>query len=110
MSDGVNGGDSSDRLFTRWELLTAPPGPLEAPGATLLLDDADGCPAPTGLSADDSSTLLLRLPADVEAMRGTAPATATAWRQAVRRGLVPAFADGFTVRGMTRDAGLVLSR
>ena len=34
---------------------------------------------------------------------------ATAWRLAVRRVLVPAFADGFTVRGMSADAQLVLA-
>jgi predicted GNAT superfamily acetyltransferase len=110
MTDGVNGGESSDRLFTRWDLLSPPRGPVDATGPALVLDEVDGRPQPTGLSPDDCPTLLLRLPEDVETMRTTAPATATAWRLAVRRVLVPAFADGFTVRGMTSDAALVLGR
>ena len=107
MTDGVNGGDSSDRLFTRWDLARAPAGPLEAPGAVLLLDDVDGEPRPV---SGDGELLTLRLPADIEAMRGTSPTTARAWRMAVRQALVPAFADGFQVRGMTSDACLVLGR
>ncbi|MCA1710600.1 MAG: GNAT family N-acetyltransferase [Actinobacteria bacterium] len=110
MSDGVNGGESSDRLFTRWDLAGTAPGPLDAAGAVLLLDDAAGAPAPTSTSFSDASMLTLRLPADIESLRTTAPASATAWRLAVRRLLVPAFADGFTVRGMTSDACLVLAR
>ena len=110
MSDGVNGGESSDRLFTRWDLTTPARGPLEVADATLLLDDVDGEPHPLAPPPADSASLTLRLPADIESMRTSAPATATAWRLAVRRALVPAFADGFTVRGMTSDACLVLGR
>lgn len=110
MTDGVNGGESSDRLFTRWDLAAEPTGPLDDEGATMLLDDVEGAPVATSHALGDSSRLLLRLPVDVEALRASDPATATAWRLAVRRALVPAFADGFTVRGMTRDARLVLTR
>lgn len=110
MTDGVNGGDSSDRLFTRWDLTRAPGGPLEAPEAVLLLDEADGAPRPTSRALGDGELLTLRLPADVETMRGTSPQKARAWRTAVRQALVPAFADGFHVRGMTSDACLVLGR
>lgn len=110
MSDGVNGGESSDRLFTRWDLTSSRQGPLPAAGALLLLDEVEGAPAPSSRFSADASVLTLRLPADVESMRSSAPTTATAWRLAVRRALVPAFADGFTVQGMTADACLVLSR
>ena len=110
MTDGVNGGEGSDRLFTRWDLTAPAGGPLDAAGAVLLVDDVGGAPRPNGLGGADASTLMLRLPADVESMRSSAPATASAWRLAVRRVLVPAFADGFTVRGMTQDACLVLAR
>lgn len=110
MSDGVNGGESSDRLFTRWDLTAAPSGPVEAADAVLLLDEVDGQPRPTSRTAADGAVLTLRLPRDIESMRATAPATARAWRLAVRQALVPAFADGLTVRGMTTDACLVLGR
>ena len=110
MTDGVNGGESSDRLFTRWDLTASPHGPLDVSGAVLVLDDVRGKPAPGSGSVPDAAVLTLRLPADVESMRTAEPATATAWRLAVRRALVPAFADGFTVQGMTSDACLVLRR
>jgi len=110
MTDGVNGGESSDRLFTRWDLTAQPRGPLDTDGATLLLDEVDGAPVATSHAPDGSARLVLHLPADVEALRTTDPATATAWRLAVRQVLVPAFADGFTVRGMTPDARLLLAR
>ena len=110
MTDGVNGGESSDRLFTRWDLTAPPLGAIDGPRVPLLLDDVAGAPAPTTCALDEAATVALRLPADVETLRSTDPATATAWRLAVRRVLVPAFADGFTVRGMTRDACLVLQR
>jgi predicted GNAT superfamily acetyltransferase len=110
MTDGVNGGQSSDRLFTRWDLCAPARGALSGDRATLLLDDADGAPRPTGRGLADLSTGLVRLPADIETVRHTAPETATAWRTAVRNVLVPAFADGFSVRGMTADHCLVLGR
>jgi predicted GNAT superfamily acetyltransferase len=110
MTDGVNSGESSDRLFTRWDLTAEPRGPLGADGATLLLDEVDSSPLEASQVPDDGALLVLRLPADIEALRTSSPATATAWRLAVRRALVPAFADGFTVRGMTADAELVLAR
>ncbi len=110
MSDGVNGGESSDRLFTRWNLSAAPQGPLEAGAGLPLLDDVGGSPRLTGLAVRDHARLTVCLPADVESLRTTDPATATAWRLAVRRVLVPAFADGFTVHGMTPDRCLLLAR
>jgi predicted GNAT superfamily acetyltransferase len=110
MTDGVNGGDSSDRLFTRWDLTRAPGGPVDAPEAVLLLDDVGGEPRPASRTSGDGELLTLRLPADVEALRRTSPTTARAWRTGVRQVLVPAFADGFHVRGMTTDACLVLGR
>ena len=111
MSDGVNGGESSDRLFTRWDLAHAPTGPVDAAHAVLLLDEVGGEPRPTTRTGgSDGAVLTIRLPADIESMRGTAPATARAWRLAVRQALVPAFADGYTVQGMTTDACLVLGR
>jgi predicted GNAT superfamily acetyltransferase len=108
MSDGVNGGESSDRLFTRWDLTTAP-APLAVEGALLLLDDRDGAPAPAA-AAPGGELLLVALPKDVEALRASHPAVARQWRLAVREALVPAFADGYRASGITRDGCLVLAR
>ena len=87
MTDGVNAGESSDRLFTHWDLAAERP------------------PLPPG-----RDQLLVALPPDVEALRLTDPAAARAWRLAVRDVLVPAFGDGYRARGMTSDGQLVLGR
>ncbi len=110
MRDGVNGGESSDRLFTRWELTAAPAAVAVGSDAVVVLDERDGLPWIPPTAATETSTLLIRLPADVEAMRISAPAAARAWRIALRETLVPAFADGRTVRGITRDGCLLLAR
>ena len=110
MTDGVNGGQSSDRLFTHWDLCAPSQGPLPPDGGVLLLDDVEGAPAATGRAASNGQALLVRLPADIETLRSTDPATATRWRAEVRHALVPAFADGLHVRGMTSDHCLVLGR
>lgn len=110
MADGVNGGQSSDRLFTRWELCVPARGPVSPGRAPLLLDEVDGAPRPTGADLPELGTGLVRLPVDIESLRHTDPDTATRWRSAVRDVLVPAFADGFSVRGMTADHCLLLAR
>lgn len=110
MSDALNGGQSSDRLFTRWDLCATPRGPVDPPGAVLVLDEVDGQPQPTHARPTPGTDLLVRLPADIEALRATAPDTADAWRGAVREALVPAFADGLQVRAMTPDRCLLLRR
>lgn len=110
MTDGVNGGETSDRLFTRWDLTAPTPTREERSDGVVVLDERDGRPVILQTPADESSTLLVRLPADVEALRRTAPDAARAWRSAVRETLVPAFADGWTARGITRDGCLRLAR
>lgn len=85
MTDGVNAGEASDRLFTVWDLAAPTPG------------------------ARDGGALLVPLPGDVEALRRADPAGATAERRRVRDALVPAFADGLRVTGVTADGALVLS-
>ena len=109
MSDGVNAGESTDRLFVRWELSATFPAPPPATGGVLVLDERDGQPRACG-AARDGEALLVQLPADVELLRTTAPEVARAWRVAVREALVPAFADGCTARGITRDGRLRLAR
>jgi predicted GNAT superfamily acetyltransferase len=106
MTDGVNGGESSDRLFTRWDL-TARAAPVAVEDALVLLD---GDRRSTAAASSSGQPLLVNLPEDIERLRLSDPATARAWRTAVREALVPAFADGYQARGITRDGFLVLAR
>ncbi|MCW2606547.1 MAG: hypothetical protein JWO60_1240 [Frankiales bacterium] len=106
MTDGVNAGEATDRLFTVWDLAAPVPGVREAGPAQLALDEVGGAPRPLPTSGGD---LLVRLPADVEALRRSDPQVAQAWRTAVREVLVPALADGRSVTGMTADGCLLLT-
>ncbi|TAL13308.1 MAG: GNAT family N-acetyltransferase [Frankiales bacterium] len=115
MSDGLNAGEPTDRLFTRWQLLA--PEVVAAVGAVgagaqpatghLLLDERDGGPAP-GRPAVPGERSLVRLPADVEALRIAAPERARAWRLAVRDVLAPLVDRGARVTGMTGDGCLLV--
>jgi hypothetical protein len=83
MTDGVNAGESSDRLFTRWDLLAEHPLVQPDRAALVLTADGDGPGAPHPLPPD-RDLLLIALPPDVESLRVTDPVAARAWRTAVR--------------------------
>lgn len=105
MSDGLNAGEPTDRLFTRWDLL-APSADVPGEGR-LLLDERDGQPVVVQ-TAEAGTTSLVRLPADIETLRVEAPEAARAWRLAVREVLAPLVAAGGRIPGLTRDGCLVV--
>jgi len=127
MRDGINVGDETDRCVARWQLagrrataaaerqLPEPDGDaLRAEGAVVLLDDDGGHPRPhPDLAADPAAALaaglaLVRVPADIVALRAADPKAATAWRRAVRDTLGVALDEGFVADGMTRSGWYVL--
>ncbi|MGY1583033.1 chorismate synthase [Streptomyces sp. MN13] len=112
MADGVNDGDESDRLTVTWDLLTprpADPGPpLDTPPARITHRAPDGGPL-AGRDAGDRC-VRCRVPADAVALRAADPALARRWRHAVRQVFTEAFAEGFTVTGMSRDGWYTLTR
>jgi predicted GNAT superfamily acetyltransferase len=57
----------------------------------------------------NASILLVEVPGDAVELRRTDPQRALAWRRALRDVLVPAFADGQAVVGVTRDSHYVLA-
>ena len=123
MQDGMNAGDSSDRLVARWDLLSpqvlaATAGEaadldveaLRAAGAALLVENDDDRPvAHQPDSGVGRPTLLVGTPTDVIDLRGQDLALATSWRQAVRAALEPAMASGYRVTGITRSGYYVLT-
>lgn len=105
MSDGLNAGEPTDRLFTRWDLLAPPVG---VPGeGLLLLDERDGLPVVVQ-RAEAGVRSLVRLPADIETLRIESPGAARAWRLAVREVLAPLVDVGGRVAGVTREGCLVV--
>lgn len=95
-------------------------GRLPAPDVTLLRES--GVPVRVRVGAgggpvvDDSPrggrqlVQLVQLPSDIVALRHSDQLLAHAWRRVVRDTVVSAFADGYEVTGVTRDARYVLAR
>lgn len=111
MVDGLNGGEASDRVFTRWSLAASLAGPsTQDKQGFVVLEERDGFPWPSAVLPDDGRALLVCLPEDVEALRDTDPVAARAWRMALREALVPAFEAGYCATGMTRSGCFVLER
>jgi predicted GNAT superfamily acetyltransferase len=115
MDDGVNTGDTTDRLYISWELaspaaITAAHGPVSdvdfrARGAAVVLDRVDDEPM---ARPADGSTLLVAMPTDIEALRVRDLSAGLRWRRAVREALAAAFTRGYAVRDVTRDGFYVL--
>jgi predicted GNAT superfamily acetyltransferase len=101
MTDAINAGDESDRLFAFWPLN----GDLSESSASV---------SPLGATATATSTtveaILVELPADIEALRKTDLAEALEWRERVREVLEPAIADGYRVTGILNRQSLVLEK
>lgn len=111
MTDGLNAGDASDRLFARWSLAASlDRGPVVERGGLAVLEERDAFPWPAAVHPGDGRPLLVCLPSDVEALRETDPVAARAWRMAVREALVPAFADGYRATDVTPAGCFVLER
>lgn len=121
MHDAINGGDDSDRLLVHWRLddpsvvaacagtsTAADAGTARASGATIALDVSPlGGPV---LGTLDSHTLLVGVPADIEALRLSDPGCAKDWRIAVREVLGALITEGARVTGFDRAGWYVLHR
>ena len=123
MDDLINAGDDSDRLLAVWPLAAdsvasasqgavsaADASRLRAAGAAVALDiDADGLPAIR--DADPrASTVLVRVPLDIETVRRHHEAVARRWRHAVRQVLGGLMSDGARVAGFDRSGWYVVQR
>jgi len=126
MNDSINGSGESDRMLIHWDLrsdlsvaacegrLAPASGPAElARGALVALDmGAGGEPVAGALQAGPErrgGVALVRVPADVEELRGSDPALAVAWQQALRAALAPLMDKGGRVTGFDRDGWYVVS-
>jgi predicted GNAT superfamily acetyltransferase len=77
MTDSINVGDESDRLFVFWDVS----GSKEEPKAT-------------------NESVVVELPADIESLRKTDLAAALAWRRQTRETLQPLLNQGWTISRM----------
>jgi predicted GNAT superfamily acetyltransferase len=96
MTDAINAGDDSDRLFTYWSV-----------------NPTAGATAAEALQSQTEATveaILVELPADIESLRKTDLNQAREWRARVREQLEPALAGGYRVTGMLDRQSLVLEK
>ncbi|MGV9308467.1 MULTISPECIES: GNAT family N-acetyltransferase [unclassified Nonomuraea] len=105
MSDGINDGGPSDRLFVTWPTEQAAPPPVPEGDGVVVVDE-------TGAVRDAGGAPLLRCatPADVESLRAADPAAAGRWRAALESGLGGALEQGYRVTGFTRSGWYLLAR
>ncbi|MEU9174090.1 chorismate synthase [Streptomyces sp. NPDC048420] len=110
MTDGVNGGDESDRLTVTWDL--AAPGPSYDPGDREAAPATHRAPDGATLARRDLADLRVwcRVPDDVVNLRSADPVLALRWRRAVREVFTDAFEQGFRATGMSRDGWYTLTR
>ena len=77
MTDEINAGDESDRLFVYWDL--------------------EDKPSDSSISAD---AITVEIPEDIEALRKSDLAAAKVWRANTRESLEPLLANGWTIKAM----------
>jgi len=123
MDDLINAGDDSDRLLVHWPLTAdsvalasrgagsgADASLLRAAGAAVALDsDADGLPAIRDTDPR-ATTVLVRVPLDIETVRRQHETVARRWRHAVRQVLGGLMSDGARVAGFDRSGWYVVDR
>ena len=122
MTDGLNAGEESDRLLISWDLdsphaRAAAEGRAAEPEVEGLLRDGAAAILTVGLAgepvagkASGARVLICQVPEDIVVLRHTNLALARAWRLALRKAMVEAFAAGYRLSGATRAGWYVLER
>lgn len=119
MTDGINGGDESDRVLAQWSLgapnvIAASQGTaletdleeLRDAGAVVVLEE-DGAGEP--VTTDRRGPVLMAsIPEDIVGVRSRDRELANRWRAAFRGAFTSALRDGFAAAGMTRSGWYVL--
>ncbi|WP_062207692.1 hypothetical protein [Demequina oxidasica] len=114
MPDGINAGQGSDRALVRWHLDrpyvsdSAELPASHAGAAPVLVVAPDGSPQANPTSA--SAAVTLAIPRDIEGLRATNPAQASAWRTALRDAMAPLLGDGWRVTGFEPQTGYLVER
>ncbi|MDE0545424.1 GNAT family N-acetyltransferase [Microbacterium sp. C7(2022)] len=120
MADAINGHDDTDRLVARWPLrdpdvVVACAGhaphvdelSVRGAGAERAVRLVDGRPEPV---ATDADIVIVPVPADIAAVRGSDIELARQWRRAVRDVLAPLLAGGGRVIGFDRGGAYLVRR
>ncbi|MGO1052858.1 GNAT family N-acetyltransferase [Crossiella sp. CA198] len=117
LRDDLNGDGASDRLLVRWRLtdpavIAASAGhrrQADTTGAAIGLGISD-CGMPLHGNDSGRRTVLVAVPADIEALRLADPVAAAQWRLALREVLGGLLAEGARVTGFDRTGWYVVER
>jgi predicted GNAT superfamily acetyltransferase len=120
MTDGINAGDATDRLYVSWDLAsprsiaaargepsTVDLAALRAAGAGAALDRVGEEPVAAPIEAP---VALVAVPPDVEGLRSRDQALAGRWRYAVREALQGLLGKEYQITGMAREGYYVMER
>jgi predicted GNAT superfamily acetyltransferase len=115
LTDGINAGDASDRLYIDWRL-DSPAAVAAARGEPVTVQPADpyavvesvGDEPAVSQAPAGTGPLLVAVPEDVESLRRRDARLAGRWRYAVRRALVGALERGYRIAGVDKDGRYVL--
>jgi predicted GNAT superfamily acetyltransferase len=105
MTDAINAGDDSDRLFAYWpvqEQLAV----VNPKTNAVALRNIGG--KPELISFDDTSSFWVELPEDIEGLRKTDIDLARQWRKSVREVLQPALESGWFIGSVNDQRTAVL--
>lgn len=105
MTDAINAGDDSDRLFAYWPVRESLSNEITNTSAVALKNQA-GAPATQGF--DDTKAFWVELPEDIEALRKSDLELARQWRKAVREVLKPALDQGWFIGAVNQDRTAIL--
>lgn len=100
LSDGVNAGDRTDRLYVHWSTMDTVGIAAEPAGAPRAVDRVDGEPVVGPILGD---VVLVAVPTDIEALRRDDPELARRWRRVVGEVLPAALDAGYRIEGMSKD-------
>jgi predicted GNAT superfamily acetyltransferase len=109
LTDGINIGDASDRLYVHWDVSDVDTRVAESPdadalrhtGAAVVLDRIGDEPVPRPAGPD--RVRLVAVPTDIEGLRRRDPGLAARWRRAVGEALPAALGAGYRIAGISRD-------
>lgn len=105
MTDSINAGDASDRLFTYWpvrdNITNKSPNTNE-----FALKNISGIPE--SQKYDRTKAFWVELPEDIEALRKTDLHLAQSWRKRVREAIKPALDDGWFISTVNHDRTAIL--
>lgn len=110
MTDSINLGDDSDRVFVYWQAGDSPRSQKKAANVSVLVNK-NGAPQiliPPSSLLENNQSFWIELPADIEALRKSNLSLAREWRKSVRGALQPALDLGWLIGEMNRTRTAIM--